>query len=73
MRIDRIQVSNFRSLRNLEVNLEKYLSVVVGKNNSGKTSLLLALERFLGSVTPGFDDVLPVLLPLRRRVRRDHA
>lgn len=55
MRIDRIQVSNFRSLRNLEVDLEKYLSVVVGKNNSGKTSLLLILERFLGGVTPRFE------------------
>ena len=49
MRIDKIQISNFRSLRNLEVDLEAYLSVIVGKNNSGKTSLLLALERFLGS------------------------
>jgi predicted ATP-dependent endonuclease of OLD family len=35
-------------LRNLEVDLEEYLSIIVGKNNSGKTSLLLVLERFLG-------------------------
>ncbi len=56
MRIDKIQVSNFRSLRNLEVDLEAYLSIVVGKNNSGKTSLLLALERFLSSgVTTRFE------------------
>lgn len=56
MRIDKIKISNFRSLRNLEVDLEAYLSVIVGKNNSGKTSLLLALERFLGGgVTPRFE------------------
>lgn len=52
MRIDKIRILNFRSLRDLEVDFEKYLSVVVGKNNSGKTSLLLALERFLGGGVP---------------------
>lgn len=56
MRIDKIQISNFRSLRNLKIDLEAYLSIIVGKNNSGKTSLLLALERFLGSgATPRFE------------------
>ena len=47
MQISKIQIKNFRSLRSLEVDLEEYLSLVVGKNNSGKTSFLLALERFL--------------------------
>ena len=56
MRIDKIEITNFRSLRNLKVDLEEYLSVIVGKNNSGKTSTLLALERFLGSGgTPRFE------------------
>lgn len=55
MRIDKIEISNFRSLRNLKVDLEKYLSIVVGKNNSGKTSLLLVLERFLGGIAPRFE------------------
>jgi putative ATP-dependent endonuclease of OLD family len=48
VQISKIQISNFRSLHNLEVDLEEYLSIIVGKNNSGKTSLLLVLERFLG-------------------------
>lgn len=59
MKISKIQISNFRSLRNLEVDLEEHLSIIVGKNNSGKTSLLLALERFLSgtsNVRFEFDD-----------------
>ncbi|PHV34937.1 ATP-dependent endonuclease [Janthinobacterium sp. BJB312] len=43
-----MHIKNFRSLNNLEIELEDYLSIIVGKNNSGKTSLLLSLERFLG-------------------------
>lgn len=38
------KVQNFRSLRDLEVDIEDYLSIIVGRNNSGKTSLLLAMD-----------------------------
>lgn len=55
VKIIKLQVENFRSLKNLEVDLEDYLSIVVGKNNSGKTSLLIALERFLNSSNTSFD------------------
>lgn len=55
MKLIKLQVENFRSLKNLEVDLEDYLSIVVGKNNSGKTSLLIALERFLSSSNSSFD------------------
>lgn len=47
MKLTKLHIKNFRSLNNLEVDLEEYLSIIVGKNNSGKTSLLLSLERFL--------------------------
>ncbi len=55
MKLIKLQIRNFRSLKNLELDLEEYLSVVVGKNNSGKTSLLVALEQFLGSASPRFE------------------
>lgn len=47
MKLIKIEIKNFRSLKNLTVDLEEYLSIIVGKNNSGKTSLLLVLDRFL--------------------------
>lgn len=55
MKLIKLQIKNFRSLNDLEVDLEEYLSIIVGKNNSGKTSLLLALERFLGGTQARFE------------------
>lgn len=55
MKLTKIQIENFRSLRNIEIDLEEYLSIIVGKNNVGKTSLLIVLERFLGKSSPLFD------------------
>lgn len=49
MKIEKIHVTNFRMLQDLEVNLEDQLSLVIGRNNCGKTSFLTVLERFIGS------------------------
>lgn len=47
MHIEKITVSNFRLLKNISIDLEKKLSLVIGKNNVGKTSLLKILKKFL--------------------------
>ncbi|TMU76898.1 DUF2813 domain-containing protein [Pseudomonas fluorescens] len=47
MKISKIEISNFRLLREFSLDLEDELSLVIGKNNSGKTSLLSALEKFV--------------------------
>ncbi|WP_409526520.1 ATP-dependent nuclease [Nitrincola sp. MINF-07-Sa-05] len=61
MRITKIQVRNFRLLKDTVIDLEDDLSVVIGKNNCGKTSLLLILDKFLGNGYPknsfSFDDL----------------
>lgn len=55
MFVTKIRVKNFRLLQDISVDLEKELSLIIGKNNSGKTSLLLILKKFLGStVKPPF-------------------
>ena len=46
--VDTVRISNFRSLRNLEVTLSP-VTVLVGMNNSGKTSFLKALHLALGA------------------------
>ncbi|WP_297639262.1 AAA family ATPase [uncultured Clostridium sp.] len=48
MKISRIQLKNFRLLKDLKLDLEEILSIVIGKNNCGKTSLLSALNKFIG-------------------------
>ncbi|CAI8723740.1 ATP-dependent nuclease [Pseudomonas chlororaphis] len=47
MKISKIEICNYRLLRNFSLDLEDDLSLVIGKNNSGKTSLLSALEKFV--------------------------
>ena len=43
MKITKIIINNFRLLKNTEIDLEKDLSLIIGKNNCGKTSVLSAL------------------------------
>lgn len=48
VKITKIQLKNFRLLKDLKLDLEDMLSIVIGKNNCGKTSLLSALNKFIG-------------------------
>ncbi|GEM55918.1 hypothetical protein B0A58_11555 [Flavobacterium branchiophilum NBRC 15030 = ATCC 35035] len=45
--IDKIRIKNFRVLKDIEVNL-KPITILVGANNAGKTTLLRALNSVLG-------------------------
>lgn len=54
MKLSKVEVKNFRLLKEVSIPLEDELSLIIGKNNCGKTSLLLLLERFLGNSTPHF-------------------
>lgn len=47
MKIFKIQVENYRLLKSFSIDLEDELSLVIGKNNTGKTSILSVLEKFL--------------------------
>ncbi len=45
--IDKIRIKNFRTLKNVEVNLNP-ITILVGTNNSGKTTFLRAVNSVLG-------------------------
>ncbi len=49
MKIKNIKVKNFRLLSNISVNLEEDITLIVGRNNTGKTSLLEVIKVFLSS------------------------
>lgn len=51
MFVKRIVVDNFRLLKNFSIDLQKELSLVIGKNNVGKTSLLVVLDKFINSTS----------------------
>jgi len=52
--IHRVKAKNFRLLADIELVLEPRTTVVVGRNNSGKTSLSEIMQRFLGQANPTF-------------------
>lgn len=54
MRIHRIAIKNFRLLADVELVLESDCTVIVGRNNSGKTSLAEVIRRFLKDANPTF-------------------
>jgi predicted ATP-dependent endonuclease of OLD family len=47
MKIKKIQIENYRLLKKFNLELEDELSLVIGKNNTGKTSILSILDKFL--------------------------
>lgn len=47
MRISRIQIENFRSIKNLDLEVPQVLSLV-GPNNAGKSNILQAINKVLG-------------------------
>ena len=45
--LDELNVSNFKKIKNLKINLDERLTVFIGENGVGKTSLLEAIRRNL--------------------------
>lgn len=47
MKLSKIEVNNFRLLNNFILTPEDNLSLIIGKNNTAKTSLLTVLDKFI--------------------------
>src|SRR3990170_4606006 len=54
MRLHKIEIKNFRLLTKVELLVEEQATVVVGRNNTGKTSLTELFRRLLADTTPSF-------------------
>lgn len=54
MRIERVKVQNFRLLQNVSLGLEDGTTLIVGRNNCGKTSIAEVFRRLLSDRTPSF-------------------
>lgn len=54
MRIEKVRVEGFRLLHDIEILLEPNSTVIVGRNNSGKTSFTEVFDRFVGENGQGF-------------------
>ncbi|PCH60164.1 MAG: ATP-dependent endonuclease [Gammaproteobacteria bacterium] len=56
MLISKIKIRNFRLLRDTTLDLKKDISLLIGKNNTGKTSFLVLLEHFFNSKKFQYND-----------------
>jgi putative ATP-dependent endonuclease of OLD family len=54
MRIKGVEIENFRLLRAVAVGLEERTTLIVGRNNSGKTSIAELFRRLLSERSPSF-------------------
>lgn len=57
MVLKEIVVENFRLLKNFKLELKEDLSLIIGKNNCGKTSVLVILDKMLNSSEIAWEDV----------------
>lgn len=57
MVLKEIVVENFRLLKNFKLELKDELSLIIGKNNCGKTSVLIILDKMLNSSEIVWEDV----------------
>lgn len=52
MHISSLKIKNYRAIKNITIDFESEISVLVGENGCGKSSVLNALEACLGKNTP---------------------
>jgi putative ATP-dependent endonuclease of OLD family len=56
MKIKKLRIKNFRLLHNITLNIEDDITLIVGKNNTGKTSLFEIINIFAKSQEISFED-----------------
>lgn len=52
MYLSRLYIENFRSIKKLDLIFEKGKNIIVGKNNSGKSNIIKAIDLILGKSSP---------------------
>lgn len=54
MFFDRVEINNFRKFKHLKLNFKEQVSVLVGKDGTGKTTVLEALAISAGTLFQSF-------------------
>lgn len=54
MKVEKVKIENYRLLKNFELDFRDDISLVVGKNNCGKTSVITSLEKALSDKNSNF-------------------
>ena len=54
MKIEKIEINNFKTLENVEISFDGYFSAISGKNNAGKTTVIKAIKSIFRGVKKEF-------------------
>lgn len=54
MYLSKLKISNYRSIKNLDLKFFKGKNVIVGKNNAGKSNIIRAIDLLLGEGSPTY-------------------
>ncbi len=55
MYLSRLYIEHYRSLQKLDLKFEKGKNIIVGRNNSGKSNILKAIDLVLGEYSPTYN------------------
>lgn len=56
MKITRIQIQNYKSIKDIDIQLSDKVNVFIGENSVGKSNIFAAIEWVLGPVYPSFNN-----------------
>lgn len=56
MKIEKIKISNYKTLDNIDISVNTFYTAICGKNNAGKSSLIQAVTSILGFDLSPFED-----------------
>ena len=54
MHLSRLRIKNYRSINEIELKFQKGKNVILGKNNSGKSNIVKAINILLGESSPSY-------------------
>lgn len=56
MKITRIKIQNYKSIKDIDITVNPYVNVFIGENSVGKSNIFSAIEWLLGPIWPSFNN-----------------
>ena len=54
MHVSRLYIENFRSIQQIDLKFMPNKNIIIGKNNSGKSNIMRAIDLMLGEKSPTY-------------------
>lgn len=57
MKIEKIKIQNYKSIKNIDIFVSPFVNVFIGENSVGKSNIFSAIEWLLGPTYPSFNNI----------------